>query len=105
MDPVKKILIPLVDPTHALPYLKLGTALLPPEGKLLALRVVEIPEEESLSIGAETTPIYRAALEDLASQFPDERVELRTLVRVSRYLREGIIDTAREEACDLLLLP
>ncbi len=105
MDVLSKILIPLIDPIHALPYLKLAAALLPPDGKILALRVVEIPEEESLSVGAEKAPIYRASLEELNFQFPDGRVELKTLVRVSRQLREGIAETAREEACDLLVLP
>ncbi len=102
---LKNILIPLIDQTHALPYLKLAAALLPPEGKILALKVVEIPQEESLSIGAEKAPVYRAALEDLPSQFADQRVELKTLVRVSHRLREGIVETAKEEGCDLLILP
>lgn len=102
---LKNILIPLIDQTHALPYLKLAAALLPPEGKILALKVVEIPKEESLSIGAEKAPVYRAALEDLPSQFADQRVELKTLVRVSHRLREGIVETAKEEGCDLLILP
>ena len=105
MELIKKILVPVTDPVRALPYLKVAGALLPPEGKILALRVVEIPEEESLSVGAEKAPIYRAALEDLVSQFPDQRVEVKTLVRVSRRLGEGIADTAKEESCDLLLLP
>lgn len=105
MDPARKILIPLINPSHILPYLSLAAALLPPEGKILAVTVVEIPEEESLSVGAEKAPVYRAALEDLPSKFPDERVELKTLVRVSHRLSEGIADTAKEEACDLLLLP
>lgn len=102
---LKNILIPLIDQTHALPYLELAASLLPPEGKILALKVVEIPKEESLSIGAEKAPIYRAALEDLPSQFADQRVELKTLVRVSHRLREGIVETAKEEGCDLLILP
>jgi len=105
MDLARKILIPFVDPAGALPYLKLAAPLLSPEGKILALKVVEIPEEESLSVGAEKAPIYRAELEEIGSQLPDERVELKTLVRVSRRLKEGIVETAKEEACDLLLLP
>jgi glucosyl-3-phosphoglycerate synthase len=100
-----KILIPLFDPIHALPYLKLAAALLPPEGRILALKVVEIPEEDSLSVGAEKAPIYRAAMEELLSQFSDQRAELKTLVRVSHRLREGIVETVKEEGCDLLLLP
>lgn len=105
MEALKKILIPLTDPAHAPPYIKLGTALLAPEGKILALSVVRVPEESSLSEGAEDAPGYRALLEELAAKFPDERVELKTLVRVSHRLSEGIAETAREEGCDLLLLP
>src|SRR3989338_6709737 len=100
-----KILVPLFDPTHALPYLEMAAALLPPEGRILALKVVEIPEEDSLSVGAEKAPIYRAAMEELLSQFSDQRAELKTLVRVSHRLREGIVETVKEEGCDLLLLP
>lgn len=104
MEQLKKILIPLPDPIQSIPYLRLGAALLPPDGKILALGVVRVPEETSLSEGAEKAPGYRAVLERLRVQFPDERVELRTLVRVSHRLSEGIAETAREESCDLLLL-
>ncbi len=45
MDFAKKILIPLLDPANASPYLKLAAALLPTDGKILALKVVRIPEE------------------------------------------------------------
>jgi nucleotide-binding universal stress UspA family protein/glycosyltransferase involved in cell wall biosynthesis len=105
VEPLKKILIPLIDSHHADPYVKLGAALLAPDGKLLVLSVVRVPEESSLSEGAEEAPGYRAALEDLKAHFPDERVELKTLVRVSHRLSEGIAETAREEGCDLVLLP
>ncbi len=105
MVPSRKILLPLINPSEALPYLRLAALLLSPEGKILALRVIEIPDEESLSVGAEQTPAYRASLEELESRLSDRRVELKTLVRVSRRLREGIIETAKEEGCDLLLLP
>ena len=100
-----KILVPLFDPIHALPYLKMAAAMLPPEGRILALRVVEIAEEDSLSVGAEKAPVYRAAMEELLSQFADQRVELKTLVRVSHRVGEGIVETVKEEGCDLLLLP
>jgi hypothetical protein len=60
---LRKILLTLVDPIHALPYLKLVAALLHPQGRVLALKIVRIPHEESLSIGAEIAPIYRAAME------------------------------------------
>lgn len=101
----KKILVPLIDPIHALPYLKLAAALLSADGKILALGVVRVPEETSLSEGAEEAPGYRAVMEEIRVHFPDERVELKTLVRVARHLSEGIAETAVGESCDLLLLP
>ncbi|MFQ5683515.1 MAG: glucosyl-3-phosphoglycerate synthase [Candidatus Binatia bacterium] len=105
MEQFKKILIPITDPLHALAYLKLGVALLPPDGKILVLGVVRIPREDSLSEGAEQAIRTRGVLEELKVHFPGGRIELKTLVRVSHLLSEGITETAREERCDLLLLP
>jgi glucosyl-3-phosphoglycerate synthase len=105
MESIKKILLPLLDPAHAVPYVRVAEALLPLDGKLVISKIVEIPEEKSLSLGAEQAPIYRAALEDFLSTYSDPRVEIKSLVRVSRGLRDGIAQTASEEGCDLLLLP
>lgn len=105
MDLAKKVLVPIFDSATAVSYLRLSTAFLGSDGKLLALKVVQVPEETSLSEGAEKAPDYRAALEEIKAHFPDERVEVRTLVRVSHRLSEGIAETVGEEACDLLLLP
>ena len=104
MTVAKKILIPILDPKQAAPYLKLAAALLPPDGKMVAMKVVCIPEEDSLSEGAKKAPIDRAALEKLKGQFPEKPIELRTLVRVSRKVSEGIVETVHAEGCDLLLL-
>jgi glucosyl-3-phosphoglycerate synthase len=105
MESIQKILLPLLDPAKALPYVRLGEALLPVDAKILALKIVEVPEESSLSIGAEKAPIYRAALEDLVARLPGRAVELKSLVRVSHGIKDGIAQTAVEEGCDLLLLP
>ena len=105
MELFKKILIPLTDRVQVVPYFKLAAALLPPDGKILALGVVRVPEENSLSEGAEEALRFRATLEECKAQFPDERVELKTLVRVTHHLSEGIAETAKEESCDFLLLP
>lgn len=105
MELFKKILIPLVEPGQALPYVRLAAALLAPSGKILALSVVRIPEESSLSEGAGEAPSHRAALDEVKNLFPDERVEIKTLVRVSHRLSEGIAETARTEGSDILLLP
>jgi len=105
MASIRKILIPVVDPILSLPYFRLASALLASEGKIVALRVVRVPEESSLSEGAEAAPAHRAALDRLKDHFPQKRIEIKTLVRVSHRLSEGIAETAGAEACDLLLLP
>jgi glucosyl-3-phosphoglycerate synthase len=104
MELAKKILLPLIDPRQSL-YLKIARALLPEEGKITALRVVQVPQEDSLSEGAAKAPEHRAALENLDSRVLDERVELKTLVRVSHRVSEGIREAVVKEECDLLLLP
>ena len=104
MELFKKILIPLTDPVQVMPYLKVAAALLPPDGKILALGVVRVPEENSLSEGAEEALRFRATLEECKSQFPRQRVELKTLVRVTHRLSEGIAETAKAESCDFLML-
>ena len=68
-----KILIPLIDPVHARPYLNFASALLSQQGKILGLKVLEIPEGESLSAGAERAPLYRATMEELNSQLEEDR--------------------------------
>ena len=75
MELINKVLIPITDPAYAAPYLKLAAALLPPEGKILALSVVRIPEETSLSEGTEEARSYRAVLEELKSHLWDDRVQ------------------------------
>jgi glucosyl-3-phosphoglycerate synthase len=100
-----KVLIPVVDATAARFNLKLAASLLAPDGKILALNVVRVPEDLSLSEGAVEALDSRAALEEIHSLLPNKRVELRPLVRVSHRLSEGIAESAGVEGCDLLLLP
>jgi glucosyl-3-phosphoglycerate synthase len=102
---ITKILVPVIDSVHATPYLKLGAALLPPHGKIAALKVVTLPEGSSLSQGAEHAPDSRAALESIHALLPDGKVEVKTVIRVAHRLSEAIAETARTEAADLLLLP
>ena len=100
-----KILIPVVNAEEARFNLELAVRLLKQDGRLLALKVVKVPEEASLSEGAEEAVDSRAVLEEIRALVPDPRVDLKTLVRVSHHLSEGIAETAATEDCDLLLLP
>jgi glucosyl-3-phosphoglycerate synthase len=103
--PNTKILLPVVHAPSARADLELAVRLLHPLGKIIALNVVRVPEANSLSEGAGEAVDSRAALEELYTLLPDQRVELKTLVKVSRSVTEGIAESAATEGADLLLLP
>ena len=100
-----KILIPVMKAADARFNLALAARLLHPSGKILALNVVKVPEQASLSEGADEARDSRTALSGMRELLPDERLELKTLVRVSHSLTESIAENADLEACDLVLLP
>jgi len=100
-----KILLPVVSPSEARSTLELAVRLLHPEGQIVALKVVRVPEETSLSEGAGEAVDSRAVLDEIRALLPNQRVELKPLVRVSHRLSEGIAESAAAENCDLLLLP
>jgi nucleotide-binding universal stress UspA family protein len=100
-----KILLPVVYPSEARDNLELAVRLLHPKGRLVALKVVRVPDESSLSEGAGEAADSRAALDEIRTMLPDPRFEFKTLVRVSHRLSEGIIESVATESADLLLLP
>lgn len=100
-----KILLPVVIPAEARGNIELAVRLLPAQGKLVALKVVRVPEEVSLSEGAAEAVDSRAALDETHAILPDPRVELKTLVRVSHSLPDCISESVTSESADLLLLP
>jgi glucosyl-3-phosphoglycerate synthase len=100
-----KILIPVVDAEESRFNLELAARLLHPAGRILALKVIRVPEETSLSEGADEAANSRAALDELVKLLPEKQVDLKGLVRVSHRLSEGIAESASAESCDLLLLP
>ena len=91
-----KILIPVVKTADARFNLALAARLLHPNGKILALNVVTVPEQASLSEGAEGARDSRVVLDGMRDLLPDERLELKTLVRVSHSLTESIAALYRE---------
>lgn len=100
-----KILIPVVEAEESRFNLELAARLLHPAGRIVALKVIRVPEETSLSEGADEAANSRAALDELVNLLPEKQVDLKVLVRVSHRLSEGIAEAAGAEGCDLLLLP
>jgi nucleotide-binding universal stress UspA family protein len=103
------VLIPLADLREASGLIRVASALMPllsraEQGRVVALGLVEIPEELAFSEGAIPARLHRQLLGRLKRFGTSPAVELRTIVRVSRQLWHGIVETAQEERADLILL-
>ena len=103
------ILVPTTDMSTAGRLIQVAAALMPvhegeARGKVLPLGVVEIPEELGLSAGAVPARQHRQMLGRLRRVNKSPQIELRTLVRVHRQVWQGIVETARDEGVDLILL-
>jgi glucosyl-3-phosphoglycerate synthase len=103
------ILVPTTDLRAAGRMIQIAAALMPvhegeARGKVLPLGVVEIPEELGFSAGAIPARIHRQMLGRLRRVRKSPQVELRTLVRVHRQVWQGIVETARDEGVNLILL-
>ena len=99
-----KILLPIVSRSAAQTNLDLAMRLLDPQGKIVALRVVRVPDDVSLSEGAGDAADSRAVLDEISDLITDKRVEFKPLVRVAHRVYEGIAESAAAESADLLIL-
>lgn len=105
------ILVPLSDMRFAGDMIKVAGALMPVHsggrrGRVVALGVVEIPEEVDFSWGVRPAQAHRQQLGRIFKEMVrSPHLEIATLVRVSRQIWQGIADAAREEKSDLLMLP
>lgn len=101
----EKILLPLVSESEAESSLDLATHLLGPQGRVIALQVVRVRDDVSLSEGAGEAASSRAALDAIRERVADVRVECKPLVRVARRVSEGIVESVASEGADLVILP
>lgn len=103
------VLVPVGDVASAGPIMALARALARPQrGRVTLLRIVDVPAAKSYSQGAVEARRRRQMLESLApsggADAADDDVEVRTLVRVSHEVWQGISEVAAQEGSDLLLL-
>jgi glucosyl-3-phosphoglycerate synthase len=103
------ILVPIADLHEAAGLIRVAAALMPllgggEPGRVVALGVIEIPEEMALTEGAVPARMHRQALGRLRRLGRSPLVELRTTVRVSRQIWQGIVEAAQQERADLILL-
>jgi uncharacterized hydrophobic protein (TIGR00271 family) len=101
----KRILVPISNPETAESLLHLaGTLVKPENGKVIALQVVTVPNQLPLSDGRIEAEANRMLLDRAIDQATKEEFRVQTMTRVSRSIAEGILDTAREEDVDQILV-
>jgi nucleotide-binding universal stress UspA family protein len=103
------ILVPMADLHEAAGLIRMASALMPllsrgERGRVVALGVVEIPEDLALTEGAVPARMHRQLLGRLRRLDMSPAVEFRTTVRVSRQIWQGIVEAALDEKADLILL-
>lgn len=99
------IVVPISDPAGAPDLLKIATAMVQGHrGKVVLLAIVEVPEERSLSEGAWQAQELRLKIGEIPTLRDAENVEIRSVVRVTRQVWQGIIEAVGEEQADLLIL-
>jgi amino acid transporter/nucleotide-binding universal stress UspA family protein len=74
------------------------------EGELIALSVVEVPDRELLLQGVERAYKTRETLERELENLRQNGVPVRAVVKISHRISYGIIETALEEQCNLVVL-
>lgn len=100
-----RILVPVANPETAGTLLRLSGALARQHGgEVLALQVVTVPDQVPLEEGRHRAAVGRVLLERAMAQAKEEGFVVKTMTRVAHSVAEGILDTAREEGVDLIVL-
>jgi uncharacterized hydrophobic protein (TIGR00271 family) len=103
--PKYQVLVPIANPATAGTLLRLAGVLARQEnGEVLALQVVTVPDQVPLEEGRHRAAVGRVLLERAMTQAKDEGFAIQTMTRVAHGVAEGILDTAREEGVDMILL-
>jgi uncharacterized hydrophobic protein (TIGR00271 family) len=99
------VLVPIANPATAGTLLHLaGIVARQQDGEVLALQVVTVPDQVPLEEGRHGAAISRVLLERAMAQAKKEGFAIQTMTRVAHSVADGILDTAREEAVDMILL-
>ena len=100
-----RVLVPLANPDHVDQLIELAAAVASKnQGEIVALRVVEISEQtpayhESAFLEEEKLLLERARSRALQYQVP-----ITLLIRVGRNVAQAMLETSREQNCDLIMV-
>lgn len=103
--PSFRVLVPVANPKTAQDLMALAISLAKPrEGDIVALQVVETPAQVSIAGGRRLARAQLQALKAATDQVEEMGVPVHAMTRLAHHAHEGILDTAQEEGCDLIVL-
>ncbi|MGB5420720.1 MAG: amino acid permease [Desulfobacterales bacterium] len=100
-----RILVPLHNPDHVIPLMKLAVPIARVhEGEIIVLGVIDVPKNlpphEGMRFVHHKTPLLRKAIE----YGNDQGVETRSAIRIAHQVWDGILHTAETEKATLVLM-
>lgn len=100
-----RILVPLHNPDHVIPLMKLAVPIARVhEGEIIVLGVIDVPKNlpphEGMRFVHHKTPLLRKAIE----YGNDQGVETRLAIRIAHQVWDGILHTAETEKATLVLM-
>jgi nucleotide-binding universal stress UspA family protein len=76
----------------------------PHNGEVVAVSVVEVPEGEALATGQHHVEALEPVLEQAVAYAQERGVRARPVVEIARRVSHGIVEAAREEECNFLVI-
>ena len=100
-----RILVPLHNPDHVIPLMKLAVPIAKAyEGEIIVLGVIDVPKNlpphEGMRFVHHKTPLLRKAIE----YGNEQRVETRSAIRIAHQVWDGILHAAETEKATLVLM-
>jgi uncharacterized hydrophobic protein (TIGR00271 family) len=100
-----RVLVPIANPATAEALISAASALARARaGDVRALQVVVVPEQTSLLAGRRAAQQRWSLLDRAVKRAQDVGVPVHAIVRIAHSAVEGILDTAHEENCHLILM-
>lgn len=100
-----RVLVPIANPATAEALISAGSALARARGgEVLALQVVVVPEQTTLLSGRRAARQNWSLLDRAVKHAEAAGVPVHPIVRIAHSPVAGILDTANEEDCDLILM-
>ncbi len=100
-----RVLVAVYDPRYMQTLMEVGVAIARKHsGEIVVLSVAEVPEGQTLMSGRRSVRRLEPLLERAVRYAEEQDVAARPVVKIARRVSHGIVETAREERCNFLVM-